>query len=185
MGMQPAPPPLSWLDKFYGVEVEALYSGRVRVRGGETEHGRASGVVTSDDGALTAELRLPAQLGGPGGGTNPEQLLAAGYAACFHGALALLAARVGVVVKDVVVDACVSFARDPVDGLFVLSADIRVSLPGTDRMLAAELVRNTERICPYAKMFRQGIDHLVAVTYEPSPPLAPVVVQAQCSLSDP
>lgn len=164
------PPPTSLLDKYYGEDSLALYTGRVRVTGGEAEHGRASGIVESDDGALDVELRLPSELGGAGGGTNPEQLLAAGYAACFHGALVLLATRAGVELKDVAVDASVTFARDPVDGLFLLSADIRVHLPGVDRALAAELVRNTERICPYAKMFRQGIDHVVAVASEPAPP---------------
>jgi osmotically inducible protein OsmC len=160
------PPPTNLLDKYYGEEAQALYTGRVRVTGGEAAHGRASGVVKSDDGALAVNLRMPTELGGPGGGSNPEQLLAAGYAACFHGALTQLACRVGVEVTDLSVDAAVTFARDPVDGLFLLSADIRVSLPGLDRMLAAELVRNTERICPYAKMFRHGIDHVVAVERE-------------------
>jgi len=71
---------------------------------------------------------------------------------------------------DNVVDATVTFARDPVDGRFLLRAEIRVSLPGIDRRIAAELVRNTERICPYAKMFRQGIEHVVALApYETSP----------------
>lgn len=161
------PPPPSLLDKYVGDEALALYTGRVRVTGGEAAHARASGVVRSDDGALDAQLRMPVELGGPGGGSNPEQLLAAGYAACFHGALKLLATRAGVELRDVAVDAAVTFARDPVDGLFLLSADIRVSLPGVERALAAELVRNTERICPYAKMFRNGIDHVVVLASEP------------------
>lgn len=160
------PPPTSMLDKYHGEDAQALYTGRVRVTGGEAGHGRASGVAKSDDGALDVNLRLPKELGGPGGGSNPEQLLAAGYAACFHGALTLLASRSGVELKDLVVDAAVTFSRDPVDGLFLLSAEIRVGLPGLDRVLAAELVRNTERICPYAKMFRRGIDHIVSVGAE-------------------
>lgn len=169
------PPSPSLLDKYVGDEALALYTGRVRVTGGEAAHGRASGVVRSDDGALDANLRMPVELGGPGGGSNPEQLLAAGYAACFHGALKLLAGRAGVVLEDVVVDAAVTFARDPMDGLFLLSADIRVSLHGVDRALAAELVRNTERICPYAKMFRNGIDHVVVLASEPEPSAAAYV----------
>lgn len=163
------PPPPSLLDKYVGEDALALYTGRVRVTGGEAAHGRASGVVRSDDGALEVDLRLPAELGGPGGGSNPEQLLAAGYAACFHGALTLLAARAGIVLNQVIVDAQVTFARDPMDGLFLLSADIRVALPDVDRTTAAELVRNTERICPYAKMFRRGIDHVVAVVDQAAP----------------
>lgn len=164
------PPSTHLLDRYHGDEALALYTGRVRVSGGEAGHGRASGVVKSDDGALDVNLRMPIELGGPGGGSNPEQLLAAGYAACFHGALTLLASRAGVELAELVVDAAVTFARDPMDGLFLLSADIRVSLPGLDRTLAAELVRNTERICPYAKMFRHGIDHVVAVAHEHASP---------------
>jgi len=160
------PPPISLLDKYYGENAQPLYTGRVRVTGGEAAHGRASGVARSDDGALDVHLRLPVAMGGEGGGTNPEQLLAASYAACFHGALTLLATRSGVELIDASVEAAVTFARDPVDGRFLLSADIRVSLPGVDRKVAAELVRNTERICPYAKMFRQGIEHVVALVPE-------------------
>jgi lipoyl-dependent peroxiredoxin len=158
------PPPTSMLEKYYGEENQELYTGRVRVTGGEAAHGRASGVAKSDDGALEVNLRLPTELGGPGGGSNPEQLLAAGYA--------LLASRSGVELKELVVDAAVTFARDPMDGLFLLSAEIRASLPGLDRTLATELVRNTERICPYTKMFRGGIDHVVTVATESSLPTA-------------
>jgi Ohr subfamily peroxiredoxin len=163
------PPPTSLLDKYHGEDAQPLYTGRVRVTGGEAAHARASGIARSDDGALDVHLRLPAELGGPGGGTNPEQLFAASYAACFHGALMLLATRSGIALVDNVVEAAVTFARDPVDGRFLLKAEIRVSLPGIDRHVAAELVRNTERICPYAKMFRQGIEHVVALVPDSEP----------------
>ena len=119
--------------------------------------------VLRDDGALELQLRMPEQLGGPGGGTNPEQLFAAGYAACFHGALSLLAARAGVAIPDAEVTAQVSFGRDPVDGLFMLTATIHIRLSGVDRAVAEELVRNTERVCPYAKMARAGIDCVVSL----------------------
>jgi Ohr subfamily peroxiredoxin len=157
------PPSVSLLDKHYGAEFRPLYTATVRVNGGDAKHGRASGVARSDDGVLDLQLRLPRQLGGPGDGTNPEQLFAAGYAACFHGALSLLAARAGVKIPDAEVIAAVTFGRDPVDGLFMLSADIRVRLPGVDRAVAGELLRSTERICPYAKMARRGIDCVVAL----------------------
>jgi Ohr subfamily peroxiredoxin len=162
-------PPQSLLDKYHGEDAEPLYTGRVRVTGGEAAHGRASGIARSDDRALEVDLRLPAALGGEGGGTNPEQLLAASYAACFHGALMLLANRSGIPLVDATVDAAVTFARDPVDGRFLLSAEVRVGLPGVDRKVAAELIRNTERVCPYTKMFRQGIEHVIALA--PEPPL--------------
>lgn len=167
------PPPRELLDKYFGEEVKALYTGRVRVTGGEAGHGRASGVVKSDDGALDVFLRLPTEMGGPGGGSNPEQLLAAAYAACFHGALNLYASRMGVPTRDVSVDAAVTFARDPVDGLFLLSAEIRVAMPGLDPGVAAELIRNTERICPYAKMFRHGLDHTVVLVDDPASSTTP------------
>jgi len=160
------PPPPEWLDRYYGRDVQALYTGRVSVTGGEAAHGRASGVVRSDDGSLQIELRLPEALGGQGGGSNPEQLLAAAYASCFHGAMTLLAMRAGIPLVDARLDVAVSFSRDPVDGLFVLSARVDVHLPGVDRALAAELIRNTERICPYAKLFQRGIDHVVALSPE-------------------
>ena len=157
------PPPVSLLDKHLGTDFLPLYTATVRVSGGESRHGRASGVARSDDGILDLQLRMPEQLGGPGGGTNPEQLFAAGYAACFHGALSLLATRADVTIPDAEVVASVTFGRDPVDGLFTLTADIRIRLPGVDRAIAEELVRNTERICPYSKMARTGIDCVVSL----------------------
>lgn len=169
----PMPPSPAVLDKYHGDEVRPLYTGRVRVSGGSAAHGRASGVVRSDDGALALELRLPYELGGPGGGSNPEQLLAAGYAACFHGALMLLAARADVPLADPCIEVAVTFSRDPIDGLFLLSAEVAAYLPGLERAVAAELVRNTERICPYAKMFRNGITHVVSVVPGTAPPVWP------------
>ncbi|HEY0333398.1 MAG TPA: Ohr family peroxiredoxin [Stenotrophomonas sp.] len=157
-----APAP-SVLNKYHGDEVRPLYTGRVRVTGGRAGHGRASGIARSDDGALAVDLRLPHELGGPGGGTNPEQLLAAGYAACFHGALTLLAARAGMALNHASIEVAVTFGRDPVDGLYLLTAEVSAHLPDLDPTIAAELVRNTERVCPYAKMFRQGITHVVSV----------------------
>lgn len=155
------PPPTSLLDKHLGSDFLPLYTTTVHVTGGESKHGRASGVARSDDGVLDVQLRMPEQLGGHGGGTNPEQLFAAGYAACFHGALTLLAERENMAIPDAEVIASVTFGRDPVDGLFALTADIRIRLPGVDPAIAESLVRNTERICPYAKMARAGIECVV------------------------
>ncbi|HKT28614.1 Ohr family peroxiredoxin [Dyella sp.] len=155
------PPHTSLLDKHIGMDFLPLYTATVRVSGGVARHARASGVARSDDGALQVQLRMPEPLGGPGGGTNPEQLFAAGYAACFHGALSLLATRANIAIPDAEVAASVTFGRDPVDGLFTLTAEIRIRLPGLERSTAEELVRHTERICPYAKMTRAGIDCVV------------------------
>ncbi|SAL38614.1 peroxiredoxin [Caballeronia cordobensis] len=157
------PPPVSLLDAYRGDEVQPLYATTVTVTGGDAGHGRASGVARSDDGNLDLELRMPQALGGPGGGTNPEQLFAAGYAACFHGALVLLAARAGIVVEAASVSVTIEFARDPMDGLFLLTAHTRVQMQGVERAVAEELVRNTERFCPYTKMTRKGIVNIVAL----------------------
>lgn len=157
------PPPITLLDKYRGRDQQTLYSTTVTVTGGAAGHGRASGVACSDDGNLKVTLRLPRELGGPGGGTNPEQLFAAGYAACFHGALSLLAAQAGVPIPGSSVSVTVDFGRDPVDGLFVLTVHTRIRMPGVERAVAEELIRNTERFCPYTKMARQGITNIVAL----------------------
>jgi Ohr subfamily peroxiredoxin len=151
------PPPTSLLERYRGEAFKPLYATRVTVAGGTTEDGRASGIAQSDDGTLQLALRMPKALGGPGGGTNPEQLFAAGYAACFHGVLHLLAARASIAVPNMTVDVTVTFGRDPVDGLFMLTADVEIHLPDVEFAVAEELVRNAERVCPYSKMTRQGI----------------------------
>ncbi|HKT64552.1 Ohr family peroxiredoxin [Burkholderia sp. 22313] len=158
------PPSLALLDKYRGEAFAALYTTTVTVSGGEARHGRASGVARSADGCLVLDLRLPTELGGPGGGTNPEQLLAAGYAACFHGALSLLAQREKIDNRETTVTVEVSFGRDPVDGGYALIANVTVRMPGVDRQVAERLVRDTERLCPYTKMARQGICGVVAVS---------------------
>ncbi|KVE70800.1 Ohr family peroxiredoxin [Burkholderia vietnamiensis] len=156
-------PSLSLLDRYRGRDFQLLYTTSVSVSGGETGHGRASGVVRSDDGNLAVDLRLPAELGGPGNGTNPEQLFAAGFAACFHGALNLLEKRAGMESADMVVEVPVSFGRDPMDGGHALLVDVRVRMPGVDQNIAEERVRAAERLCPYAKMARQATVNIATV----------------------
>lgn len=154
------PPSTALLDKYTGRDFLPLYHATVMVTGGETGHGRASGIACSQEGDLAVDLRMPKDLEGPGGGPNPEQLFAAGYAACFHGAMFLLATRAGIPIIDAKVEAHVEFGRDPIDGLYMLTAELRVHLPGLDDALAEELIRQTERVCPYSKMVRQGIRHI-------------------------
>jgi Ohr subfamily peroxiredoxin len=145
------------LDKYSGMDFQPVYSTSVKVTGGEAEHGKTSCIVRSDDGNLELELRIPSALGESGGGTNPEQLFAAGFAATFHSALTLLAQKAGIETDDTAVDVSVTFGRDPVDGLYALLAKVNVELPRVPTAIAEELIRNTERLCPYAKMARQGI----------------------------
>ncbi|KUY77298.1 Ohr family peroxiredoxin [Burkholderia cepacia] len=156
-------PSLSLLDRYRGRDFQPLYTTTVTVSGGETGHGRASGVARSDDGNLAVDLRLPAEFGGPGNGTNPEQLFAAGFAACFHGALNLLGKRAEMEAPETAVEVQVSFGRDPMDGGFALLVDVRVRMPGIDRSVAEEMVRTAERLCPYAKMARQGTVNIMTV----------------------
>ena len=149
-------PPTSLLDKYEGSAILPLYTAEVRVAGGAVRHGRASGEAKSSDGALDVQLRLPTELGGPGGATNPEQLFAAAYAACFHGALTLVAAKRKIKLNDVDISAKVTLGRDPADGLFVITADLTAQLPGVDSETATSLVREAEMVCPYAKMSKVG-----------------------------
>jgi lipoyl-dependent peroxiredoxin len=154
--------PVLLLDVYKGDEILPLYSTSVTVSGGEAGHGRASGHARSEDGDLDLSLRLPKQLGGKGGGTNPEQLFAAGYAACFHGAMVFIATKRNIKLPaDLHIKVNVTFGRDPADGLFLLTASIEVGLPSLDGAAAEALIAETEATCPYSKMARQGIAHTV------------------------
>ncbi|MFI7132741.1 Ohr family peroxiredoxin [Nonomuraea sp. NPDC050153] len=150
-------PTLSTEHDYSGSTFKPLYVTRVAVNGGSSAHGRASGRAVSADGALDLQLRMPEELGGDNPGPNPEQLFAAGYAACFHGALSLLARRHLLDPGAITVEATVAFGRDPADGGYQLSADLMVTWPGVDPDTAAPLLSQATALCPYAKMTRQGI----------------------------
>jgi Ohr subfamily peroxiredoxin len=149
-------PSLSVAHDFAGEEFVPIYRTTVTLTGGAAGHGRASGRARSDDGNLDVLLKLPKEMGGAGGGTNPEQLFAAGYAACFHGALSLLARKAGVDPSAVTIDATVAFGRDPADGGYLLTAELTVRWHGVDVETACELVKQANELCPYSKMTRQG-----------------------------
>lgn len=151
-------PSVSLLDRYVGDEILPLYTTTVSVTGGSSGHGRASGQATADDGELDVVLKLPRELGGNGGGTNPEQLFAAGYAACFHGAMKLIAMKKGITLpKDFVVQCSATFARDPADGLFCITSKLRIALPGVPEHDVRALIQETETTCPYSKMAKQGM----------------------------
>ncbi len=113
-----------------------LYTAKAHVTGGRAEgHGRSS------DGELEVDLRLPAEMGGPGGGTNPEELFAVGYAACFEGALGVVARRAKAETGDAAIDSEVSLSPDGKGG-FLLGVALNVTLPGiSDEATAVDLVR--------------------------------------------
>jgi lipoyl-dependent peroxiredoxin len=139
-----------------------LYTAKAHVTGG-----RAEGHGHSSDGALDVELRIPEEMGGPGGGTNPEELFAVGYAACFEGALGVVARRAKVEAGDVAIDSEVSLSPDGHGG-FVLSVGLAVTLPSvSDSSAAIELVRAAHQVCPYSNATRGNIE--VALTANGQP----------------
>lgn len=133
--------------------MKALYQTQVHVSGGR------EGKIQSTDGRLELSLVPPKELGGPalGQGTNPEQLFAAGYGACFESAVRFVARSKKVTLKEASVDATVTLLGKP-DGGFQLAAKLAVSLPGIDQELAQSLVNEAHTICPYSVATRGNID---------------------------
>ncbi len=134
-----------------------LYTAEAHVTGGRTEgHGRTS------DGALEVDLRSPKELGGQGDGTNPEELFAIGYAACFEGALATIARRAHEEPGEIAIDSKVMLVATE-ERSFTIGVELAVSLPSiSDPAKAVELVRAAHRVCPYSNATRGNID--VALT---------------------
>jgi Ohr subfamily peroxiredoxin len=131
---------------------KVIYTAEAHVTGGRAEgHGKTS------DGTLEVDLRLPSEMGGEGGGTNPEQLFAVGYAACFEGAIGAVARRTNAEVGDVAIDSKVSLNPGP-ERTFVLSVDLDVTLPSVEGDAAAELVREAHKVCPYSNATRGNVE---------------------------
>jgi Ohr subfamily peroxiredoxin len=136
---------------------KVLYTAEAHVTGG-----RANGHGRTSDGVLEVDLRLPVELGGQGGGTNPEELFAVGYAACFEGAIGTVARRTKDEAGDVAIDSKVMLLPTEERG-FKLAVELHVSLPSIeDPDKAIELVRLAHRVCPYSNATRGNID--VALT---------------------
>jgi Ohr subfamily peroxiredoxin len=112
-----------------------------------------NGHVQTIDGVLVAPVRTPKELGGEGGATNPEQLFAAGYAACFHSALKLVAGKAKADTADSEVVADVSLGMLETGG-FGLTANIEVSLPALERDVAEQIVAQAHQVCPYSNATR-------------------------------
>lgn len=121
-----------------------------------------NGHATSDDGMLDVDLRMPKELGGPGGATNPEQLFAAGYAACFHSAMKVVASRDKVDVTGSEVSASVGLGMTPAGG-FGLAVELDVSVPALDRAAATALVAKAHEVCPYSNATRGNIEVTLTV----------------------
>jgi osmotically inducible protein OsmC len=140
---------------------KALYTAEAHVTGGR-EHGHGR----TNDGELEVRLRPPKELGGQGGGTNPEQLFAIGYAACFEAAMQFAAQRINVPadkIADVAIDSKVMLIPAPERAL-ELGVELAVELPSVeDPRQAAELVRVTHGICPYSKATRGNVGVALSV----------------------
>ncbi|MFD4029134.1 organic hydroperoxide resistance protein [Streptomyces sp. NPDC058637] len=119
------------------------------------ENGR-DGRVSSDDGRLDVVVNPPKAMGGSGAGTNPEQLFAAGYSACFQGALGVVARQEKAGISGPTVTASVSIGRTRAGG-FGLEAAISVSIPDVDRATAQALVEKAHQVCPYSNATRGNI----------------------------
>lgn len=121
-----------------------------------TGAGRA-GEVRSSDGVIDEQLSVPKELGGPGGdATNPEQLFAAGYAACFNSALALVARKEKVALDTSTVTAQVGIGPKGIG--FGLTVNLVVDLPGVDKAVAEDLTAKAHQVCPYSNATRGNID---------------------------
>ncbi|MCD2323580.1 organic hydroperoxide resistance protein [Sphingomonas sp. IC-56] len=135
------------------MSVDVKYTTRATATGGR------DGEARSEDGRFTARLSTPKELGGAGGdGTNPEQLFAAGYSACFIGALKAAGAQLKLKVPaETTVTATVGIGPRS-EGGFGITADLEVSLPGLARADAEKLVETAHQICPYSNATRNNVD---------------------------
>jgi osmotically inducible protein OsmC len=138
---------------------QVLYTAEVVASG----DGR-DGEVVSSDGVIDEKLATPKEMGGPGGEhTNPEQLFAAGYAACFHSALRLVARQAKVQLGETTITADVSLNKSD-EGRFVLSVKLVAHLPGLEQGRADELVAQAHQVCPYSHATRGNIEVSVSAT---------------------
>jgi osmotically inducible protein OsmC len=131
--------------------IKSLYTARA------TAHGGRAGHAVSSDGILDVDLRPPKEMGGPGGGTNPEQLFAAGYAACFQSALAVVGRRAGVDTSASLLEADVSIGTIPGGG-YGLAVVLKIAIPGVDRDTVRSLAEAAHQVCPYSNATRGNID---------------------------
>jgi osmotically inducible protein OsmC len=142
---------------------KAIYTAEASVTGGRLKgHGKTT------DGELEVDLRIPKELGGEGGGTNPEELFAVGFAACFEGALSTVARRQKVDADDAVIDSKVSLVPNPETRGFDIAVELGVSLPSIDDAeAAAEVVRAAHKVCPYSNATRGNIEMVLTANGQP------------------
>ncbi|MFE9958722.1 organic hydroperoxide resistance protein [Micromonospora sp. NPDC005299] len=132
--------------------MQVLYTASAQATG----DGR-DGHVRTSDGGLDLDLAVPKEMGGAGGATNPEQLFAAGYAACFHSALRLVARKARADVSNSVVEAEVGIGPNGSGG-YGLAVTLVVDLPAVERSAAQQLVEAAHQVCPYSNATRGNIE---------------------------
>jgi osmotically inducible protein OsmC len=136
--------------------MEVLYRAHATASGGGREDGRA----TTDDGKIDVRLSTPTEMGGKGGdGTNPEQLFAAGYAACYLGALRLVAGKAGSPVgAETRVEAVVGFGKNDGGEGFNLDVELKVVGHGLEPNTIDDLIQKAHAVCPYSNATRNNVD---------------------------
>lgn len=139
------------------MSIEVVFTAESTASGGGRD-----GHVKSSDGRIDLDTRPPKEAGGSGEGTNPEQLFSAGYAACFLGALRLVARNNDVKLDDATgITARVGFGKDPAGG-FGINAHLIGYLPGLEQEQAEDLMNKAHQVCPYSKATRGNIDVTLA-----------------------
>jgi lipoyl-dependent peroxiredoxin len=136
--------------------VKPLYTAEGTATGGR------DGRATSSDGLLDLDLKPPVEMGGPGGGTNPEQLFAIGYAACFQSALGVVARRQKVDIDGSTVTGKVTIGT-VAGGGYGLAVELEVHLPGVEAETATPLVEAAHQVCPYSNATRGNIEVTLSV----------------------
>ena len=129
---------------------DALYTARAHAVGGR------QGTAKTDDGKIDVALGYPKELGGDDKGTNPEQLFAAGYGACFLGALNLVAKNAGVKLGEHSLDAEVDLIKDETS--FHIGVRLKLNAPELDKAVAQDLLEKAHAVCPYSKATRGNVD---------------------------
>lgn len=132
--------------------MEKLYVAKVSVVGGRNGH------VKSDDGVIDMDVRMPKGLGGEGGAyTNPEQLFAAAYSACYDGALNLVARLEKIKLESTKITANVAIGKEN-DGGLAISVVLDIEIKGVDKNTAKTLAEKAHKVCPYSKATRNNVD---------------------------
>jgi lipoyl-dependent peroxiredoxin len=146
---------------------KVLYTARAQVTGG-----REQGHGVTDDAALDVQLRTPTEMGGAGGGSNPEQLFAVGYAACFEGALGVVGRREKVELGEVSIESEVGLITTENRG-FNVAVALNVSLPGvSDVERAVAIVSAAHEVCPYSNATRGNVEVTLTANGKPVTPTA-------------